>query len=255
MKNKKVIYGALAGNYDDIPVHKYKMKGWDYILFTDTFDEKEKNGWEIRPLKHMISGTDDDNTRTARWHKTNPHKLFPEYDYSVWIDTNVFIINNGFETILETFISKDTELASMEHPGRECIFEEIKACKKLGKDSKKNLETIKKYLKKEDFPKELGLFETNVLFRKHNSDNIIKLDNLWWSNIEQYSKRDQLSFTYVLWKEGINCEKLLGDGFCVRNHPAFSIGRGHKINNKIKKRKILKKYLKDFFNKYILWKK
>ncbi len=52
--------------------------------------------------------------------------------------------------------------------------------------------------------KNFGLGENNILFRKHNSDNIIKLMNDWWEELNTQTKRDQLSLAYVLWKNGEN---------------------------------------------------
>ena len=54
-------------------------------------------------------------------------------------------------------------------------------------------------------PQNYGLAETNILYRNH-SQNIINLMEEWWEMIKNYSKRDQLSFTYILWKNGITLE-------------------------------------------------
>ncbi|MCP4354991.1 MAG: DUF616 domain-containing protein [Proteobacteria bacterium] len=240
---KKIVYSALTGGYDEIPSHPYKMKDWDYVLFTDSCKETEKNGWKIQPLQNIIKDTDDDNTKTARWHKTNPHELFPEYDYSVWIDCNISIENDLFETKLEKLIKEKIEIASMTHPIRDCIYTECLACVEAGKESYENIKNIISYLKNEGFPKNNGLFETGVLFRKHNSSKITKCSKLWWSMIENYSKRDQLSFTYALWKLNLNCYKLLGEQHSTRNHEGFNIKVNHKIDNTYKREKAKKTLL------------
>jgi len=46
--------------------------------------------------------------------------------------------------------------------------------------------------------------KNSIIFRKHNSDNIIKLMNDWWEELNTQTKRDQLSLAYVLWKNGEN---------------------------------------------------
>jgi len=46
--------------------------------------------------------------------------------------------------------------------------------------------------------------KNNIIFRKHNSDNIVKLMNDWWEELNTQTKRDQLSLAYVLWKNGEN---------------------------------------------------
>ena len=57
-------------------------------------------------------------------------------------------------------------------------------------------------------PKNYGLNETNILLRRHNVPQIIKLMDEWWSYIEKYTKRDQLSLSYVLWKNDISIDDI-----------------------------------------------
>lgn len=46
-----------------------------------------------------------------------------------------------------------------------------------------------------------GLGENNILFRKHNSEKVMKMMNDWWEEPNTHTKRDQLSLAYVLWEE------------------------------------------------------
>ena len=52
-------------------------------------------------------------------------------------------------------------------------------------------------------PENYGLNETNILIRNHLNPQIIAIMEQWWEFIEKYSKRDQLSFSYVLYKNNI----------------------------------------------------
>jgi hypothetical protein len=61
----------------------------------------------------------------------------------------------------------------------------------------------------EGLPDNLEHFSTTCLIRKHN-DKILKLQNIWWQQISQFSRRDQLSFNYSLWKTGVKCETIKG---------------------------------------------
>ena len=77
---KIACYTALVGDYDNLLNPVYITDEWDYICFTDQKISGSK--WKIRPLQHIIA---KDPIRTNRWHKLNPHILFPEYDYSIYI--------------------------------------------------------------------------------------------------------------------------------------------------------------------------
>jgi hypothetical protein len=69
---------------------------------------------------------------------------------------------------------------------------------------------IEKY-QSEGFSDDLGLFSTTCLARRHTSE-VKKLQSLWWNEICEGSKRDQLSFTYCLWKLNMRCNVI--PGFC-----------------------------------------
>ena len=77
------------------------------------------------------------------------------------------------------------------------------------------------YLHRQCYPKKSGLFETNVMYRINKNGNVRNCNALWWSLIEKYSKRDQLSFNYVLWKLEIVCEYILPINQNTRNSLHF----------------------------------
>ena len=89
-KNKKAIYTCITNRYDNLFVHTYINNDWDYICFTDDkylIDAKVYGNWIIKPLYN----SNMDNTRINRWHKLHPHVILKEYDYSLWIDSNIDI--------------------------------------------------------------------------------------------------------------------------------------------------------------------
>lgn len=55
----------------------------------------------------------------------------------------------------------------------------------------------------------MGLTENNVIYRKHKDPRCIKVMEDWWYMVENYSRRDQLSLFYVLWKNGEQMTYLL----------------------------------------------
>lgn len=88
------------------------------------------------------------------------------------------------------------------HFVRNCIYEEFAEVEKLGYETADVLRKQRELIEQSGFPEHFGLAETNVLYRRHNEPEIIKLMEDWWYFIANYSKRDQLSFSYVLWKKG-----------------------------------------------------
>ena len=84
------------------------------------------------------------------------------------------------------------------------IYEEIEMLYKLPKkESAEILDKMFVFLKEHNMPKHYGLNETNIVFRHHNDSVIKKIMEEWWFFISSISKRDQVSLSYVLWKNNI----------------------------------------------------
>lgn len=204
-KLKIIVYTANSGAYDSLRTHSYLSKQFDYICYTDT-KVKGLHGWEIRPMKEFDN---KDSVRKARLYKILPHKLFPEYDYSIWVDANWDVIGNSLEKKVLELIKKDSVLAFCPHPDRNCVYDECQAVVDLNKDSRKIVDKQKKFLKEENYPRSNGLYASGFIFRKHNDRKIKAIMEDWWEQIQKFSRRDQLSLNYVLWKNNFNNVDLL----------------------------------------------
>ena len=101
---------------------------------------------------------------------------------------------------------------------RNCIYEEYDAIMKLGQKNGGNYKDspeimynqIKRYLN-EGYPKNNGLATNPIILRNHNDSEVIKLMEDWWIEIKYGSRRDQLSFDYVVWKNNFKYKFLRGD--------------------------------------------
>ena len=195
-----VVYTAIFGDYEDLLEPKVVNPNWDYICFTDN-PNLTSNIWEIR----LIDNLELDNVRNARVVKILPHKFLKEYDYSIWVDAGFQIIGDIEEYIIKYSTGKS--MLGFIHSDRVCVYDEATACINAKKDDEQIIENqISKY-KKECFPEHFGLIETGVLFRKHHDNDLIKVMEDWYSEVINFSKRDQLSFPYVLWKNNFEMDK------------------------------------------------
>ncbi len=88
------------------------------------------------------------------------------------------------------------------------------------------------YLRKDGYPRNIGTKETRVLYRRHSDEKIRQFDELWWWCIENYSRRDQFSFNYVLWKLKLECESFLPSGVDVRYSEHLSLVNHANYKNK-----------------------
>lgn len=199
MKNKFVVYTALFGNYDDLIEPKEKFEGCDFICFTDQ-KHLTSGIWEIR----FIEDCDLPPNMMNRKYKILPHLFLSEYEWSLYIDANIAILSNPMD-LANKYLNK-YKMALPKHFARSCIYDEARECIILGKASYKEVKNQIDNYRKEGFPANYGLGENSILLRVHNDATIVKIMNDWWHELNIYTKRDQLSLAYVLWKNGKNFE-------------------------------------------------
>lgn len=191
--NKYVIYTVITNGYDKLIEPEKVQSGIDYICFTDSTDLKSKT-WEIRKIPEWIKNVP--KNKRQRMLKVLPHVILPEYEMSLYIDGNVKI--KGDAKKLFNVVSSHI-ISIPKHPARTCIYREGIAVMKIRKDIPENvMPQMERYLE-EKFPTDYGLFETNIIFRKHNEPECKRLMDRWALEIMMGSHRDQLSLTYAMW--------------------------------------------------------
>lgn len=213
-----VIYSAVVGGYDNILQPLVLDERFDFVLFSNDITDAQVGVWQVRPIQY----SNLDSTRICRYVKTHPEELLPEYEVSIWMDSNVQILTSYLYERAVELDGQDILVSSMSHLFHCCIYEEAFALMQMRIERESVVLKWCSYLRKEDYPVNNGLCETNVLFRKHN-EKISAVDAYWWECIEGNSRRDQLSFNYVLWKKNVPCHYMLGEGKCVRNSEHFGI--------------------------------
>jgi len=179
---------------------------WEYVCFSDSLSVRDGKirGWEIRTLQFAES----DPIRNQRWHKLHPHILFPEYELSLWVDGNVDILDSGVFDDIGKAVREGRTMAASRHPMRDCLYDELDACVLLRKDDAGVMRRQIDLMRRDGFPTHHGLFETNILFRRHHDADVKKAMEDWWWWVSNHSRRDQLSLTYVLWKNKMTMSPL-----------------------------------------------
>ncbi len=128
----------------------------------------------------------------AKIYKVLFHK-FIEDEYSIWVDGNFFL---KYQEDQYYSLLGDYDIAVMQHPKRNCVYEEAEECKKWNKDKHEIInEQVAKY-RKEGYPEENGLGECNFIIRR-NTPEMRRLHEAWWAEICRHSSRDQISFPYI----------------------------------------------------------
>ena len=209
---KKVIYTALFGKYDYIKSIN-KEYGYDYIMFTDQNISNITTNWTILSIDKNINYSKKfEVMKIQRFYKTHPHIFFKDYDLSIYIDGTI-AIKGSLDEFLLRILSKNKSIYTLEHPERISIDNEFGAVLFFQRDSKENIDFVKKRYNREEFPDNIGLSENCLIVRKHNDIKCINFMNQWFYEINHYSYRDQLSFNYILWKTNISIVKYISKNY------------------------------------------
>jgi len=175
MTEQIAVYTAVFGGYDDVRAPAVPVQSW--TVFGDD-DEQEPR-------------------RAARYCKALAHRLFPEADITIWLDGNVQLLIEP-EWLVDEWLG-DADIAATVHPNRDCLYHEAQACIKKRKDSEAIIRAQIEDYRAQGYPVHNGLAETRVVIRR-NTPMVALFNEMWWSQIEHYSQRDQLSFNWALWR-------------------------------------------------------
>ena len=222
-QKRKVIYTCLTGEYDLLVNYHCISDDYDYVCFTDNpalLRLKTYGVWQLQPLVF----SELDNSRNSRWHKMHPYELFPQYEESVWIDSNINILTDYIFNLIK---NTKEDFILPKHFYHDCIYDELKFIVQCKKDSADHMKALYDLYTEQDLPHHLGAPETNLLYRKHHNEKIIKMMRMWWDMIVRYSNRDQASFMYVMWKNKVSpcwIPNLRTDpvNFALSSHREFS---------------------------------
>ena len=194
--NELGVYTAFTGDYDSLKEPDFVDDNTRYVCFTQNPDLKSDT-WEII---QMEDSTLDDN-RIAKQYKVFPNKYFPDNKYSFWLDGSFKIVGSIREYVYKYI---NSPMLTVVHPERDCIFDEALSSIQFPRYSNYTiLKQVEKY-RNEGMPNHYGLPVLGAIFRQHNDPVIVDLMNQWWEEIINYTNQDQLSFTYLMWKNNFH---------------------------------------------------
>jgi hypothetical protein len=239
---KLVIYTVLTGCYDNLRQPLIIDQRFTYICFTDQLVDKYIGVWEMRSIPIKI----DDKQRLSRYPKIVPHMVLQGFDVSLYMDANLVIANKEFYGYVMALIDKKITLAGVKNGWRDCLYDEGFRCIISRLDSPNKILKEMRFIKSEGFPKNYGMYEANIIFRNHNDIIVKNQCNLWWDMVLNNAKRDQLCFSYTMWKHKIDWNYIFPDGSNTHNNPTVIF---HEHPHKIIKNK------KVSFINYLKWTK
>ncbi len=209
--NKYVIYTVLIGNYDEIRQPTVVDDRFDYVLFSNSIIDSQIGVWQVRSIPYEEGST----ILRSRYAKCLPNHVLGSYDASLYIDANIQIVSSFVYDRFIDIINNGVEWAGIQHPSQNCVYEEM--CAIVDLKWVHDYDVVDWYgtLKKAGFPENWGLYENNVIFRRH-TEKVDTIGVLWWQTLITGCKRDQFSLMYALWKYQPTMDLILPKGECPR---------------------------------------
>lgn len=199
------VYTCITGDYDDVREPRYISDRCDYFLISDKEMGKE-SVYKWLDVNEFLPPNIENPIYQNRYCKMNAHKIFPEYRYSVYIDGNITITGDITENVDKL---KRARIGVACNVYADNIYQHGLRYIQRGMALPEKLMNQLEHYWLQGLPEDSGLFFCNVLVREHNNPICIKLMEDWWNEFCAYSRRDQISFPYVLWKNGFAKDDVL----------------------------------------------
>lgn len=222
-----VVYTCVTRGYDQVQPAP-RAGSLDYVLVTDS-PAAAPEGWTVRPLP-ASTGT---GAMANRFVKMHPDLLFEDYDISIYVDGNISVLDDI--TAIARSAMERGDIALFEHPFRACVYLEAEECAAIGHDWYWTIARQMRRYRQDGYPAAHGLYEANVIIRRHHSPAVRKLMAAWWSEYRNGVRRDQLSLSYLSWKTNVPIVSLgPSDARLTRRH--FSMREEHARSGKLRTR-------------------
>ena len=220
VSEKVCVYTALFGEYDELPPLFEGSDNIDFICFTDK--PRDTPGWKFR----VVDLTEKNPILENRKYKILPHAYLAEYDCSLYLDSNIFVVAD-ITKLLSTCITYP--FAGWVHPERSDIYDEIAAIiSSFRHEPNKMLEQFI-HFKSEGIKRNSGMIEACFLWRDHRDSSVVKLMEAWWDFIRNRGNRDQPGLTCLMEKLGVR-PRIFREEFGTTRLNDFFVKLPHKGN-------------------------
>ncbi|KAK2984400.1 hypothetical protein RJ640_026855 [Escallonia rubra] len=159
--------------------------------------------WRLVLLKHPPY---DEPRRNGKVPKILTHRLFPQAQYSIWVDGKMELIVDPL-LMLERYLWRDKHtFAIAQHKHHLSIYEEADSNKRRKRYARPLIDLHMKIYRYEGMepwsPKKNTVSdvpEGAVIIREHTAINDL-FSCLWFNEVNLFTPRDQLSFGYVVYR-------------------------------------------------------
>ena len=196
----------------------------DFVCFTDNRQLKSEV-WTFHYLDRVPLPAE----KLSRRPKAMPHDYLQDWDYSLYVDNIVVFKRLPCAADLATeadYLFKVYKHATRSHPR-----EEAQIIVRLGYEKAERISTqLDFYQKLLPVESITPLSTCTVILRQHNHPAVVEFGVIWWEQILNFCKRDQMSFDFSVKWSGARLEHLPGlkhDNDLIQNTANIQPNRVH----------------------------
>ncbi|MDG4649644.1 DUF616 domain-containing protein [Roseibacterium sp. SDUM158017] len=188
----------------------------DFLRFSDKRPLRLM-GWQHRDLPPI---PDAHTPRLmSRLPKLCPHKVLPDHDIAVWIDSSVEVTGD-ITPLIRRFAESGADIAFFAHPSGRSVAEELDFALKgrIGPEFHEAAERQRQRYA------DAGLLdhkvvEASIIFYRLSSEALREAGEAWWHELTHYTERDQVSQPYAMRDERLRIH--LWDWHFKQENPYF----------------------------------
>lgn len=156
-KPRCVVYTCMFGHSEQFNDFHYERDDIDFVCFTDDPDLKS-SFWRIE----LQSRNFIDPGRASRFVKTQPHRFFPDHDWSLYID-NIVKLKVPPKQIFDRFLANAASpLVCFKHPDRNCVYDEANVVLDLQFDDPGRVRGQMEHYHRLGYPRKNGLAKATI---------------------------------------------------------------------------------------------
>lgn len=158
----------------------------------------------IYPWWDLIAGPFETSSslREIQRYRVQSHRIWPEYDYTIWVDGEVRLKADPLQ-LVDMLKESGYGIGFVPHPQRDCIYDEAEVYLSFKAVDPATVAAQLDRYRAAGFPAHQGLAAVNFFIRDNRDPDVIRLMERWHYETQNGCCRTQMSFPFASWIENV----------------------------------------------------
>lgn len=222
------VYTCITNNYDQLNEPLCIEDKCDYFFITDEKGKEqisESSVYKLINIEEVIPKELTSPKDKNRYCKSHGYELFKDYDYSIYLDGSIQIVNSIVPLLK---MMGQAGVAFHKHPSAEDVYEEAMSLSLRTRITKEEADSTIKWFWNSGMPRFYGMVECGVILCDNNNSVAHEmLDKWFWNYDKGAAKRDQMYMAFSLWQMGISINEVCVLPGNLRTNGYFQLMKKH----------------------------